>query len=154
MYTVVKRVAEGCSPAECCQDSFVNGYFECLTCVGTAENITDYGPAQQVVDQLTVQCNTEGFESPKLTLPGIDPNRTLPSSVPPLLTGTVPPTATNQETLTALPTITPATSPSGTAPPATTSSPSSAIPNHFFTPQLSHLSAYVVCSIILVHFVG
>ncbi|KAF9449562.1 hypothetical protein P691DRAFT_547705 [Macrolepiota fuliginosa MF-IS2] len=73
------QVAQGCSPADCCKATFVTGYFNCLKCVGGALNITDYTPAQAILDQLTEACDAKGLNVPTLTLPGIDPNRPLPS---------------------------------------------------------------------------
>lgn len=92
------RVTEGCSPQQCCTATFVTGYFNCLKCVGGALNATDFTPAQQVLDDLTAQCDARGLNVPKLTLPGINPNRTLPTvTIPP--SNAVPPVSSIQSTL-------------------------------------------------------
>ncbi|KAJ7499419.1 hypothetical protein FB451DRAFT_1549047 [Mycena latifolia] len=70
---------KSCPPATCCMGLFQSDYFNCLECVGVAENATasDFAQAQALVDGLTVACSIEGFPLPELTLPGQNPNRTL-----------------------------------------------------------------------------
>jgi len=41
----------GCPVTECCTQSFETGYYNCLMCVGTALNETDYSQAQIALDR-------------------------------------------------------------------------------------------------------
>ncbi|KAF9476470.1 hypothetical protein BDN70DRAFT_882369 [Pholiota conissans] len=72
----------GCTPTSCCASSFVNGFFNCYTCVGNATDVTDYTTIQQNLDSLVVECTSLGFTEPKLTFPGQNPNRPLSSIAP------------------------------------------------------------------------
>ncbi|KAK2462287.1 hypothetical protein APHAL10511_005593 [Amanita phalloides] len=73
---------ERCTAAACCSSTFENAYLNCLTCVGKAKGMTDYSPLQIDLDQLTSACLAAGYNVPKLTFPGQNPNRQLPSFIP------------------------------------------------------------------------
>ncbi|KAF5364377.1 hypothetical protein D9756_000892 [Leucocoprinus leucothites] len=134
------EVGQGCTPAQCCQASFVTQYFNCLKCVGGALNLTDFTPAQEVLDDLTVQCSSRGLTVPKLTLPGIDPNRPLPSA--PATANQTP--SSGQSTAATFPMTTLQPAATGTAPPQTTTTPSSAKAERFGAPHFSHVYASAV----------
>ncbi|KAF9005185.1 hypothetical protein BDQ17DRAFT_1541167 [Cyathus striatus] len=68
-----------CTPSTCCTSQFETGYFDCFQCVGQTFNVTDYTDAQQILDDLVVECTQLGLVIPKLTFPGQDPNRPLTS---------------------------------------------------------------------------
>ncbi|KAF8716383.1 hypothetical protein AX14_012370, partial [Amanita brunnescens Koide BX004] len=68
-----------CTPQACCTADFEQAYLNCFTCIGTAENITDYSQYQSSLDNLTSACLEEGINVPKLTFPGQNPNRSLPT---------------------------------------------------------------------------
>ncbi|KAJ7179613.1 hypothetical protein C8R46DRAFT_1074265 [Mycena filopes] len=113
------------------------GYFDCLKCVGVADNATtaDFAIAQTDLDDFTVACSKVGFALPELTLPGQNPNRTLatapvsgsgsPSSaksvsqitiatLPSDILSNPPPSSTlSQKTVTSVPLQSPTSSPAG-----------------------------------------
>ncbi|KAJ7067886.1 hypothetical protein C8F01DRAFT_1246445 [Mycena amicta] len=71
-----------CDPAQCCTPLFESGYFNCLLCVGKADNATtsDFAQAQSLVDNLIVACSKLGFVIPDLTLPGQNSSRIIPTA--------------------------------------------------------------------------
>ncbi|KAF8883396.1 hypothetical protein BD779DRAFT_1472482 [Infundibulicybe gibba] len=76
-------IANDCTPAQCCTDTFEREYGNCLRCVGEASNVTDYTVPQQTIDLLFEKCEAMGFMIPKPSaLPGQDPNRQLSTSFP------------------------------------------------------------------------
>lgn len=131
----VATIAPTCpsEPSQCCTQLFQSGYFNCLMCVGLADNVTAAGfaVAQQSVDNFTVECSELGFSLPKLTLPGQNVNRTLST----VSAGSHPSTnsAISQITVSALPTSL-ASSPTVTQKTVTTlSSQSAALPSSLST---------------------
>ncbi|KAG2147955.1 hypothetical protein DEU56DRAFT_102829 [Suillus clintonianus] len=112
---VNNEVNAGCPITTCCTQSFETSYYNCLICVGTALNATDYTQAQADLDQLFVSCFDYGYTLQELTLPGQNPSRTLSTS---LLVGSLP-TATSTSTLST------STSPASSGS-ATSSTPTSA----------------------------
>ncbi|KAG2114741.1 uncharacterized protein F5147DRAFT_431373 [Suillus discolor] len=74
------EVNAGCPMTTCCTQSFETNYYDCLLCVGTALNTTDYTQAQTDLDQLYVSCSDYGYSLQELTLPGQDSSRTLLTS--------------------------------------------------------------------------
>ncbi|KAJ3570166.1 hypothetical protein NP233_g4587 [Leucocoprinus birnbaumii] len=113
-------------------------------CVGGALNITDFRAAQAVLDDLIVQCDSRGLNVPKLTLPGIDPNRTLPSAPATAnLTALPLPTGASGSATATFP-LTTLQSGTGTASPQATSSASSAKPGRLVAPRLSHVHASAI----------
>ncbi|KAJ7047861.1 hypothetical protein C8F04DRAFT_1060307 [Mycena alexandri] len=140
---------QSCPITECCTPLFQSGYFDCLKCVGIADNATtaDFALAQTDLDDFTIACSKEGFALPELTLPGQNPNRTLAtasgvpsstksisqitvSSLPSgiLNSSSLPATSTiSQKTVTSVPTQSSASSPPG---PTTSTTPNSAV-HHF-----------------------
>lgn len=128
------RIVQGCSPQDCCQSNFVNEYFQCLKCVGGARNATDFTRAQLTLDDLTVQCDSRGLNVPKLTLPGQDVNRILPSAPATAITAGIP---VFTSVTAPLPTI------SASAQSSNTPTPSSAGAGYLI-PHLSHVQAIVV----------
>ncbi|KAF8907215.1 hypothetical protein CPB85DRAFT_1436624 [Mucidula mucida] len=70
-----------CTADVCCTSDFANSYVECIECVGSNINATDYTNFQGIIDSLKVQCDAEGLPIPKLTFPGQDPDRPLSSIV-------------------------------------------------------------------------
>ncbi|KAF8211628.1 hypothetical protein K438DRAFT_1807624 [Mycena galopus ATCC 62051] len=121
-----------CTPSECCTTSFETNYFSCITCVLGAANATNssYTLAQGSLDTIVVDCAAEGITLPELTLPGQNPNRTLPSLS---LSGSLslPKTNSQQITITALPSLsTPAASQQTfTAPPTSSTGPATPTTN-------------------------
>jgi len=73
------QIQASCTTSKCCTANFETGYFTCLKCVGTAIKIEDYSSAQNVLDTLFKQCAAQGVILPKLTLPGQDPDRPMPT---------------------------------------------------------------------------
>ncbi|KAG1753230.1 hypothetical protein EDB19DRAFT_817660 [Suillus lakei] len=84
---VNNEVNAGCPITACCTQSFETSYYNCLLCVGTAVNATDYTQAQADLDQLYVSCSDYGYSLQELTLPGQNPSRTLSAST---IVGTSP----------------------------------------------------------------
>ncbi|KAJ7727899.1 hypothetical protein B0H16DRAFT_246522 [Mycena metata] len=146
---------QSCPITECCTPLFQSGYFECLKCVGIADNATtaDFALAQTDLDDFTIACSKEGFALPELTLPGQNPNRTLAtasgvsgvpssaksisqitvSSLPSgiLNSNSLPATSTiSQKTVTSVPTQSSPPSPAGPTTSASTT-PNAAV--HHFT---------------------
>ncbi|KAG1858340.1 hypothetical protein C8R48DRAFT_834897 [Suillus tomentosus] len=74
------EVNDGCPMTTCCTQSFETSYYDCLLCVGTALNATDYTQAQSDLDGLYVSCSDYGYSLQELTLPGQNPSRTLLTS--------------------------------------------------------------------------
>ena len=71
----------GCTVVQCCTETFEAAYFECLSCVGLALNVTDYGPAQDSLDTLIAACGVRQLDlSTNRTFPGEDPNRIIATS--------------------------------------------------------------------------
>ncbi|KIK48068.1 hypothetical protein CY34DRAFT_798697 [Suillus luteus UH-Slu-Lm8-n1] len=77
---VQTEVNAGCPITACCTQSFETSYYNCLLCVGTAMNATDYTQAQADIDQLYVSCYEYGYSLQELTFPGQNPSRTLSTS--------------------------------------------------------------------------
>ncbi|KAG1767735.1 hypothetical protein EV702DRAFT_747849 [Suillus placidus] len=77
---VQSELNSGCPITACCTQSFETSYYNCLLCVGTAYNATDYTQAQADVDQLYVSCYGYGYSLQELTFPGQNPSRTLSTS--------------------------------------------------------------------------
>ncbi|KAF8351071.1 hypothetical protein F5887DRAFT_192067 [Amanita rubescens] len=71
-----------CTPQACCTTAFEKAYLKCFTCIGKAENVTNYSKYQRTLDDLTSACLSDGISVPKLTFPGQNPNRTLTSFTP------------------------------------------------------------------------
>ncbi|KAF7313419.1 hypothetical protein HMN09_00497800 [Mycena chlorophos] len=71
-----------CPPSECCTQLFEAAYYNCLLCVGQADNATkaEFAQAQTLVDNLVVDCSDLGFVLPDLTLPGQNSSRIIPTS--------------------------------------------------------------------------
>ncbi|KAG1739904.1 uncharacterized protein EDB91DRAFT_372965 [Suillus paluster] len=76
------EVNSGCPITACCTQSFETSYYNCLLCVGTAMNATDYTQAQSDLDTLYLSCYDYGYTLQELTLPGQNPSRTLSTSLP------------------------------------------------------------------------
>ncbi|KAL0949060.1 hypothetical protein HGRIS_009158 [Hohenbuehelia grisea] len=68
-----------CTPALCCTTTFEVNYFNCIKCIGATLASVDYGPPQRELDSLFAACAAEQLPINKLTLPGQDPNRPIPS---------------------------------------------------------------------------
>lgn len=64
----------------CCTQSFETSYYNCLLCVGTAVNATDYTRAQANLDQLYISCYDHGYSLKGRTLPDQDLSRTYSTS--------------------------------------------------------------------------
>ncbi|KAG1845662.1 hypothetical protein F4604DRAFT_1504353, partial [Suillus subluteus] len=79
---VQSEVNDGCPITACCTQSFETSYYDCLLCVGTADNTTDYSQAQTDLDNLYVACYDNGYSLQELTFPGQNPSRTLSTSSP------------------------------------------------------------------------
>lgn len=77
---VLNEVNAGCPMTACCTQSFETSYYNCLLCVGTAMNATDYTQAQADIDQLYVSYYDYGYSLQELTFPGQNPSRTLSTS--------------------------------------------------------------------------
>ncbi|KAG2345039.1 hypothetical protein BDR05DRAFT_145573 [Suillus weaverae] len=77
---VQSELNSGCPITACCTQSFETSYYNCLLCVGTAYNATDYTQAQADVDNLYVSCVDYGYSLQELTFPGQNPSRTLSTS--------------------------------------------------------------------------
>ncbi|KAG2151710.1 hypothetical protein BD769DRAFT_973 [Suillus cothurnatus] len=77
---VQSEMNDGCPIAICCTQSFETSYYNCLLCVGTAENTTDYTTSQADLDNIYVSCYNSGYPLQELTLPGQNPSRTLPTT--------------------------------------------------------------------------
>lgn len=152
---------ESCTPQACCTSTFEQDYLACFTCIGKAQNNIDYTSYQTQLDQFTAACDASGISVPKLTFPGQDPNRALPS----LTLGTLPAsTATNspggsttsivQTTITTLPTIT--TSPTTTSPTTITTLPTTSARNsgkkNAGINAVSHLGLVVISCIMMQSF--
>ncbi|KAG1811188.1 uncharacterized protein BJ212DRAFT_1589440 [Suillus subaureus] len=75
--TVQSEESVGCPITACCTQSFETTYYNCLLCVGTADNVTDYTQAQTDLDELYVACVDYGYSLQELTFPGQNPSRTL-----------------------------------------------------------------------------
>ncbi|KAG2074918.1 hypothetical protein BDR04DRAFT_1150731 [Suillus decipiens] len=58
---VQNEVNAGCPMTVCCTQSFGASYYDCLLCIGTALNATDYTQAQADIDQLYVSCYDDGY---------------------------------------------------------------------------------------------
>lgn len=107
---VNNEVNAGCPITVCCAQSFETSYYNCLMCVGTALNATDYTQAQVDLDQLFVSCYDFGYTLQELTLPGQNPSRTLSTSLlvgsafTSTSTSTVLPSSTSSSTATSTPT--------------------------------------------------
>ncbi|KAH7912457.1 hypothetical protein BJ138DRAFT_1004450 [Hygrophoropsis aurantiaca] len=121
---VNSEVSAGCPITACCSQDFETAYYNCLTCVGTADDATNYTTAQQDLDLLYVTCYDSGYTSlQKYTLPGQNPNRTLsttnagPSATaPPASSASAAQTLTSSFTTSISTTSTsPSTSPSSAA---------------------------------------
>ncbi|KAF9224407.1 hypothetical protein BS17DRAFT_766455 [Gyrodon lividus] len=67
---VSNEVNVGCPVAACCTPSFETAYYNCLECVGTALNATDYTTAQDDLNSLYTTCVDMGYYLPQLALPG------------------------------------------------------------------------------------
>ncbi|KAG0700082.1 hypothetical protein DFH29DRAFT_768551, partial [Suillus ampliporus] len=78
---VNNEVNSGCPITACCAQSFETSYYNCLLCVGTAMNATDYTQAQADLDTLYVSCYDYGYTLQELTFPGQNPSRTLSTSL-------------------------------------------------------------------------
>ncbi|KAG1845670.1 hypothetical protein F4604DRAFT_1936837 [Suillus subluteus] len=81
--SVPSQCASACDPVQneenagypkstCCTQSFEKSYYDCLLCVGTAVDVTDYTQAQADLDQLYVSCYDHGYSLEGRTLPGQD----------------------------------------------------------------------------------
>ncbi|KAG1859037.1 hypothetical protein DFJ58DRAFT_292864 [Suillus subalutaceus] len=81
--SVPSQCASACDPVQneenagypkttCCTRSFEKSYYDCLLCVGTAVDVTDYTQAQADLDQLYVSCYDHGYSLEGRTLPGQD----------------------------------------------------------------------------------
>ncbi|KAF7331697.1 hypothetical protein MKEN_00049500 [Mycena kentingensis (nom. inval.)] len=89
-----------CQPSLCCTELFQAGYFQCLLCVGQAENATkaEFAQAQNLLDTLTVSCSKLGFPLPELTLPGQNSSRIIPTA-----SGKISASSVSQVTIESLP---------------------------------------------------
>ncbi|KAG2354234.1 hypothetical protein BDR07DRAFT_1494851 [Suillus spraguei] len=58
---VQNEVNAGCPMTACCTQSFGTSYYDCLLCIGTALNATDYTQAQADIDQFYVSCYDDGY---------------------------------------------------------------------------------------------
>ncbi|KAG1845668.1 hypothetical protein F4604DRAFT_1818469, partial [Suillus subluteus] len=81
--SVPSQCASACDPVQneenagypkstCCTHSFEKSYYDCLLCIGTAVDVTDYTQAQAHLDQLYVSCYDHGYSLEGRTLPGRD----------------------------------------------------------------------------------
>ncbi|KAG1753229.1 hypothetical protein EDB19DRAFT_817576 [Suillus lakei] len=77
---VYTEMNTGCPITACCTQSFETSYYNCLLCVGTADNATDYTQAQADLDNLYISCSDYGYSLQELTFPGQNPSRTLSTS--------------------------------------------------------------------------
>jgi hypothetical protein len=78
---IANTSATGCITVQCCTATFEKAYYECLSCVGHAMNVTDYTPAQNALDTLVAACEIRNFNDlPNLAFPGQDRNRTISTS--------------------------------------------------------------------------
>ncbi|KIJ70612.1 hypothetical protein HYDPIDRAFT_23703 [Hydnomerulius pinastri MD-312] len=121
------EVNDGCPVTACCSDSFETAYYDCLQCVGSALNATDYTTAQDYLNTLWITCEDMGYDLPELSLPGQQPSGSSSSSTTPAAAPV--PGTTAAGTGGAEPTVFPSAS-AGTATtssaPATTTTPTSA----------------------------
>ncbi|KAF8841293.1 hypothetical protein BDN67DRAFT_1010723 [Paxillus ammoniavirescens] len=67
---VTNEISAGCPTAACCTPTFEAAYYNCLECVGTAVNTTDYTLAQDDLNALYMSCVDMGYDLPQLALPG------------------------------------------------------------------------------------
>ncbi|KAK7471211.1 hypothetical protein VKT23_002620 [Stygiomarasmius scandens] len=103
------------TPSKCCMSSFELELFSCYQCIGSTQNIVDYTPPQQTLDLIFVKCAAAGLPIDKLTLPGQDPNRNLPtSSVSPAQNSTPSMGSSSREQSTSQSTATSSSTPSST----------------------------------------
>ncbi|OAX36252.1 hypothetical protein K503DRAFT_318690 [Rhizopogon vinicolor AM-OR11-026] len=121
---VSSELNAGCSPTACCTQSFETSYYDCLLCVGTADNATDYSQAQTDLDELYTSCYDQGYTLQELTLPGQNPSRTLSTSSP-VTTSLVTATSSSIGVITSLLKTTISTIPSSTINPSGTANGSS-----------------------------
>ncbi|KAL0949061.1 hypothetical protein HGRIS_009159 [Hohenbuehelia grisea] len=76
---VNQRIADGCNYDACCTADFANRYINCATCFGNASGQTDYTQSQGFYDSLFTTCTSAERQMPRLTLPGQNADRPLPS---------------------------------------------------------------------------
>ncbi|THV00570.1 hypothetical protein K435DRAFT_443739 [Dendrothele bispora CBS 962.96] len=65
--------------SKCCVNSFQLELYNCYQCIGSTQNISSYTLPQETLDQLFGECAAAGLPVNKLTLPGQDPNRAIPT---------------------------------------------------------------------------
>ncbi|TFL05467.1 hypothetical protein BDV98DRAFT_560103 [Pterulicium gracile] len=106
-------IRTSCTVIECCTEAFEAAYFDCLSCVGQALNVTDYSPAQHSFDTLIAACGVRQIDlGTNRTFPGEDPDRVIATSsllesasaaFQPNSTDVLPSSLTSQANITDLP---------------------------------------------------
>lgn len=69
--SVVDESNIGCPESQCCTNTFITDYYNCLACIGSNIPSFDYGPEQTALNQLWEACEMAGYSlSPPSALPG------------------------------------------------------------------------------------
>lgn len=107
--SVVDESNIGCPESQCCTNTFITDYYNCLACIGSNIPSFDYGPEQTALNQLWEACEMAGYSlSPPSALPG----QTAPTSN---VDASTPAATTTSKTLATFSTITaPAAAPAPT----------------------------------------
>lgn len=68
---VVDETNAGCPVSQCCTNTFLTEYYNCIACIGSNTPNFDYAPEQTALNQLWDACETAGYSlSPPSALPG------------------------------------------------------------------------------------
>lgn len=69
--SVVNESNSGCPQSQCCTNTFITDYYNCLACIGSNIPSFDYAPEQTALNQLWQACEIAGYSlSPPSALPG------------------------------------------------------------------------------------
>lgn len=69
--SVVDESNSGCPQSQCCTNTFITDYYNCLACIGSNIPSFDYAPEQTALNQLWQACEIAGYSlSPPSALPG------------------------------------------------------------------------------------
>ncbi|KAG2151714.1 hypothetical protein BD769DRAFT_1002 [Suillus cothurnatus] len=101
------EINDGCPITACCTQAFETSYYNCLLCLGTADNTTDYTTSQADINDLYATCYERGYSLPELTFPGQNPSSILSTSsytITSTVTGTSPASVSSPPTTVSVPT--------------------------------------------------
>ncbi|KAG2151713.1 hypothetical protein BD769DRAFT_1658147 [Suillus cothurnatus] len=104
---VQAEMNDGCPITACCTQAFGTSFYNCILCVGAADNVTDYTTVQAYIDNIYVACYDYGYSLQELTFPGQNPSRTLSttsSDIISTITGTTPASVSSPTTTVSVPT--------------------------------------------------